>query len=175
MKTRRPLSNTPVSTSIFAQCYKHRFHVNIQKYEQNLWNSKVFVLFYCTFLTLQWDVTDIKEYITCTHYRPNAKVPVMISRYTISLTCVLKTKDHLDNPIVLCMIVRLIVYSAYHYSPFAFGLLRLITQCKVCSLFQALNSTIHHRNPKSYVIPKCWELFLDKISVTWNQKNMKKL
>jgi hypothetical protein len=28
----------------------------------------------------------------------------------------------LDDPIVLCMIVRLIVYSAYHYSPFAFGL-----------------------------------------------------
>jgi hypothetical protein len=54
--------------------------------------------------------------------RPNAKVPVMKSRYTISLTCVLKTKYHLDDPIVLCMIVGLIVYSAYHYSLFAFGL-----------------------------------------------------
>jgi hypothetical protein len=52
----------------------------------------------------------------CLPYRPNAKVPV------INLTWVLKTKDHLDDPIVLCMIVRLIVYSAYHYSPFAFGI-----------------------------------------------------
>jgi hypothetical protein len=40
----------------------------------------------------------------------------------MSLTCVLKTKDHLDDTIVLCMIVRRIVYSAYHYSPFTFGL-----------------------------------------------------
>jgi hypothetical protein len=42
--------------------------------------------------------------------------------HNISLTCVLKTKDRLDDPIVLCMIGRLIVFSAYHYSPFAFGL-----------------------------------------------------
>jgi hypothetical protein len=35
---------------------------------------------------------------------------------------VLKPKDHLDDPIVLCMTVRLIGYSAYHYSSFAFGL-----------------------------------------------------
>jgi hypothetical protein len=35
---------------------------------------------------------------------------------------VLKTKDYLDDPIVLCMIVRLIVHSAYHYSAFAFSL-----------------------------------------------------
>jgi hypothetical protein len=49
-------------------------------------------------------------------------VQVMICRYTISLPCVLKTKDRLDDTIVLCMIVRLIVYSAYNYSPFALGL-----------------------------------------------------
>jgi hypothetical protein len=42
--------------------------------------------------------------------------------YTISLTCVLKTKDRLDDPIVVCMIVRLVVYSAYNYLPFVFGL-----------------------------------------------------
>jgi hypothetical protein len=47
----------------------------------------------------------------------------MKCRYTISLTYVLKAKDHLDDPIVLCMIVMLIVHSAYHYSTFAFGLL----------------------------------------------------
>jgi hypothetical protein len=32
----------------------------------------------------------------------------------------------LDDTIVLCMIVRLIVYSAYNYSPFAFGLYTLL-------------------------------------------------
>jgi hypothetical protein len=40
-------------------------------------------------------------------YRPNAKVQVMICRYTIRLPCVLKTKERLDDTIVLCMIVRL--------------------------------------------------------------------
>jgi hypothetical protein len=44
----------------------------------------------------------------------------------MSLPCVLKTKDRLDDPIVLCMIVTLIVYSAYNYSPFEFGLYALI-------------------------------------------------
>jgi hypothetical protein len=39
---------------------------------------------------------------------------------------VLKTKDPLDDTIVLCMIVRLIVYSAYNYSSFAFGLYYLL-------------------------------------------------
>jgi hypothetical protein len=65
---------------------------------------------------------NITQLLVEGEYRPNAKVQVMICRYTISLPCVLKTKDRLDNTIVLCMIVRLIVYSAYNYSPFQFGL-----------------------------------------------------
>jgi hypothetical protein len=49
---------------------------------------------------------------------------------------VLKTKDCLDDTIVLCMIVRLIVYSAYNYSPFAFGLLPLMFSSKVDPLLR---------------------------------------
>jgi hypothetical protein len=70
----------------------------------------------------KWVVKNILNTSSCN--RPNAKVQVMICRYTISLPCMLKTKDCLDDTIVLCMIVRLIVYSAYNYSPFAFGLYR---------------------------------------------------
>jgi hypothetical protein len=47
----------------------------------------------------------------------------------------------LDDPIVLCMIVRLIVYSAYHYSPFAFGL---------SIYFQPVFTYISKRTPQAY-------------------------
>jgi hypothetical protein len=79
---------------------------------------------------LAWVIFHLKWPKTIEN-RPNAKVTVMKCRYTISLTCVLKTKDRLDDHIVLCMIVRLIVYSAYHYSPFAFGLWMVTVWCNV--------------------------------------------
>jgi hypothetical protein len=41
----------------------------------------------------------------------------------------------LDDTIVLCMIVRLIVYSAYNYSPFAFGL--CMVAWKLCCIMKA--------------------------------------
>jgi hypothetical protein len=71
-------------------------------------------------------------------HRPNAKVPVMICRYTISLTCVLKTKDRLDDTIVLCIIRLLhLVYGIVLYEfPFPnWSIFSSVSKCAIFNLF----------------------------------------